>query len=44
MKAIIKGVHTVFTVFTWLDAVAFITLVYKIDAATIQTQPPLNTR
>ena len=33
-----------YTVFTWLNAAAFITLVPKIDAATIQTRPPLDTR
>ena len=30
------------TVFTWLNAAAFITLVQKIDVATIQKQPLLD--
>ena len=34
----------VYTVFTWLNTVVFITLVPKIDVATIQTRPPLDTR
>ena len=32
------------TVFTWLNAAATITLVPKIDAATIQTRPLLDTQ
>ena len=34
--------RTLGTVFTWLNAAAFITLVQKIDAATIQKRPLLN--
>ena len=30
------------TIFTWLNGVAFISLVPKIDATTIQNQPLLN--
>ena len=30
------------TIFTWLNAVAFITLVPEIDATTIQTRPLLD--
>jgi len=32
-----------YTVFTWLNATAAITLVSKIGAATIQSQPPFDT-
>ena len=38
-----KPPHT-HTVFTWLNAVATITLVQKIDAATIQIRPLRDTR
>jgi len=31
-------------VFTWLNAVATITLVSKIDVVTIQSRPPFDTR
>ena len=34
----------IITVFTWLNAVATITLVPKIGAATVQTRPPFDTR
>jgi len=32
------------TIFTWLNATATITLVPKIDVATVQTQPPFDKR
>jgi len=37
------NVGMLYTVFTWLDAMATITLVSKIDAPTIQTWRPFNT-
>ena len=36
-KSACSYVHS--TIFTWLNAVAFISLVQKIDVATIQVQP-----
>ena len=36
------GIST-YTVFTWLNAAATITLVSKIGSATIQSQPPFDT-
>ena len=37
-------VSLLYAIFTWVNDVAFITLVPKINAATIQAQPPLDTR